>query len=1800
MNTRKRKSLSSILKTQMSPSRMALADLNPNLNGPSDETTQFEMEPKKRRRSSRRVSFAETYQVKEFLKDSEAKQLGLWNDSNDSVSNPASSGEDKNSSAPSSEPGPSEGVSMGPGHHIQGLETLLSGPIKQEARTMTLAMQEPSDHPPDTQTLSHGTVSHLALKPEDDCSLKPLQTDSNDGGITSSFLKSFIAAGPATTESCSTSDFLVNVPVEKPSTRVSNAASSSTMGALWSSEGAARQQDDGDEERVNPGGFKSSFLQSFIAAKPEDGQVSSIGRPQMDTTKVFEQGDADGGMEFTACLNSTAARGDGKRWRDADENAGEITRIFGGGLGDVSGMDMTTCIGGFDATECRGKLEHPAAESTRIFGNELTDNMDLTGCLRESEDTGKNGTQGRVMNTTTFEKSMDFTAVLGKFSKSDMSNLPDESTGKLLGRIDAFLNPQESNEAEAAPPSKEPSSSSQTDAALCKPDHARRSVVLDTIHEVSSSTASMLNVTSGEKSGASILASVTSLDVCPEGDDMEMTTCNAVPLSLKAASEAEQTKVFEGEDTEAMEMTCALGGKVQSVVSKTQPVPVGDAGDETRVFGSEDAAAMEMTCTVNEHVPAAIHESRRGGNETRIFDFEDTGAMEMTCTVSEQVPPAETNPMSAQSRDVGDVTRVFDSEDTAAMEMTCPVGGLHSTGSKSLSLSTYDKTLLPRDSTSRCHSMDTTKMELTACLGHLGEGLAYQLQKKGERRVQADMSHPADHHTKNGGEGEQTCFFDNEDAGKMEITECLSQHEINNQAKQANSMNLKPSTAATSDSLSQSKFSFGEETRFFRSEATANMDMTDCQKGLLPEMTLPSSSTCSLSPPKAVMSPDHTKVFQPDDNCGMEMTASYGVISIGSQLSTKPDATTADKEPEKTCFFQSEETACMEIAECHTSKIPLQGPVSIPQSHSTARLGSIGRSADEHTRVFENEHTANMEMTACVGSLQSHEGVAQTSIIHATMEPKPPGSSDDHTHFFQSEDTANMDMTTCGGVPLSHVNNKALPQADSHSSKDATKHSHSEDEGTAAMDITACQDKARASSVQVAHSSDSCSRVSDIRADHTTGKDLTNVGNLGLAGTELLSRSIREDTLDAQLDAVPTNETSKQHDRLSSDGNLDAMGEMTLDKTSDTYTLSSPTTGQEKQQTRSDESKLSISISNDGRRSDTFTIETACPPTAGEEEGENGPELSSSKPVQPSVCHNSTLPELRTEPKASSTVSDDGMNAVSAVDGAEMNKSAVAEASSSLKDSILPDWVCEEDDRGILEELPIDNDNTEDLCVASLAKRTCLDESAFSMSQLNASALTCDLSHLPSLPTTGPVSLSTFLQEFGDFSDLPEGKPSIMCPRRFDEPTTLAEQLQSSCITKPKGEMFEWAINFLTPSTKTLKEAVANQEAKYSEDTPALITEMQNATPERMAAMRRQVVSLQKYCTQSTKAKLKSWRLKMTKNVQSSMEDSCKRLDSKLAKVTESLTAIEQYLEDIKSLEATLDTNLADLEQIHPPSEEEKAELLEGGARLATVTTALKEKEESVRHAESERGTLEAEKSRLQGEIIQLETEREDLRQWTGREGDGVSETETDLARARQEVIMIQRLQEWKLTEFADNCYKFSFLCDSLIVVAQYGDDAQLSGLKMESRLADDACASAQLAHSVFFSSIDDERLKSLYPTRAALPLLMQHLSDIAIQARLLEAECSEVDFWHPITVTRNRLSVKFFSEEAHSMFSVHLDLLPGQYPATPIPCTCTVRFGSIREESICEVMNSVTPGWRYVTRLVSTIKDLVRNHHSV
>nr|XP_006819294.1 PREDICTED: uncharacterized protein LOC102801415 [Saccoglossus kowalevskii] len=132
VKSRKRKSTSrrlSILKGPKSPMRNALGDLDPNSDAVED--VQCRQEFKKSKRLSRRVSFAETYEVKEYLKDADALSMGMWHQRDGSAENVPENETDQAQRAISGDS--TQNLSRAEVQHppqIQGLESLLSGQIK--------------------------------------------------------------------------------------------------------------------------------------------------------------------------------------------------------------------------------------------------------------------------------------------------------------------------------------------------------------------------------------------------------------------------------------------------------------------------------------------------------------------------------------------------------------------------------------------------------------------------------------------------------------------------------------------------------------------------------------------------------------------------------------------------------------------------------------------------------------------------------------------------------------------------------------------------------------------------------------------------------------------------------------------------------------------------------------------------------------------------------------------------------------------------------------------------------------------------------------------------------------------------------------------------------------------------------------------------------------------------------------------------------------------------------------------------------------------------------------------------------------------------------------------------------------------------------------------------------------------------------------------------------------------------------------------------------------------------------------
>eukprot|EP00057_Strongylocentrotus_purpuratus_P024976 XP_011679450.1 PREDICTED: uncharacterized protein LOC588209 [Strongylocentrotus purpuratus] len=1591
MTSRKRKSLSSILKAQ-SPSRTALLDLNPNLNGPpSDETTHLDVTKKKQRRSSRRVSFAETYQVKEFMKDSDRKELGLWDDSQDGTTHQELPDLEK-ANNPSDHAGPSDSH-LDAAHQITGLETLLSGPIKQEAHSMTLTGQDPygASH---TNVQSTSSAENFRQYPQS-ANLDQRKNDVNETSVKSSFLKSFIAA-----DSCGSKGSF--------STDLGAFAAPAFQSYPPNSE---QQQQGGQEDPPQESSFRSRFLQAFVSAGPSSSSSEGVGSIKAN----IEQQNADPGMELTNCVYSSEVTNE---YEGQEEKVGDITRIFGGqGDGFENGMDMTTCMGGFDTLQ--KKLDRPAAESTRIFNSENTDNMELTACLKDFGGTNTSRSLGRTLNQT--GTNLNFTQVFGKMSESDYVDLPHESTARLLKRIDDAIAGSDCSGAETTGSYVDSSKTGNMKVLQCTRDNTRKSIVLDPIQEVSSSTASMLNVTSLEKSAVS---AATPLDVCTEEDEMDITTCSNYTKDMRVRPvQQEQTRAPDNEDTTAMEMTSAIGNSLPAVrpskVFSSSVAAKGSHGDHTRVFDptADDSAEMEMTCAITQplvtgfqakdgllRVPESFHEDK-----TRVFSTEDTAMMEMTCVVSgasnsafsvqnvhrgkmmsslsTRLPSAEKeNALSGPSKEVSlsihtkddhtDHTRVFDpaADDSAEMEMTCAmdqplVTGSHARGglSRSPAALDEDKTRVfePAD--------DTAAMEMTCAINqpfvpdsHARGGLSRSPAALDEDKTR--VFEPAD------------------DTAAMEMTCAINQPFVpDSRVKGA-------STAVPPSAFNESK------TRISNSEDTAAMEMTcvldrtnssafsfqnEHQIKMLSSVGLPSSekehALSVLSGFSQLVHNESTK--HTEDTTRFETTTYLGKLPEGlayqmrrkrekqgmdnlqtdgtahitmtecvnappstlySENADLPQISQGNKNinGEKTCYFTADNGDDMHMTEC-LDKQPGGSQLMMVRQH-------------DH-ELLQNEDTCNMEMTTCVGALQSGPSLENNARV----------STDDQTHVF-SEDTANMEMTCAGDVLplLSKVkdtinkSSKNIPQSDDTTNMEMTACVGAFPSMTSNLDTSAHAgepltsdslgktipynkstygDTAKENHAQSDISAVTFPMIKGVQTNvpqsssiaggesESTRTHHTNLVTDGaaLSNVEHPSRD-EDDSMPQQKFQVLEEGTQQQN------GEINISGDIPHDKTTDTYTLSHPALQQDEEHQLGEELAMQEKLL-EGRNSDTFTVNASSLAGSGKRK------LSS-------------LTKANTT-RTTSNSSEEGQ-AKTDGEGSSSSPDLESHASFVFKDSIiLPDWIDAEDEKGILDELPIDNDNTEDLCLTS-TKRPRIDEAAFTSSHMDASYLTSNLSHLPLSSESGASSVEDFLQMFFKFNDLPIGKRSIMCPSMINEPTTLSSQLENACLVKPKADMYEWAIKFLTPAVEELRKSVRSQETKHLKEGAPIIKEMQSAGPERCAEILKKGKSLQKYCTASSKAKMKEWRLQMINNTKAAMEDSSRHLENKLAKLTSSICTIDEQLQQLASVDSALDDAINSLEQIKLPTEEEKSEWVANSQRLESMETKLREEERTVQETE--------------------------------------------------------------------------------------------------------------------------------------------------------------------------------------------------------------------------------------------------------
>ena len=1207
----------------------------------------------------------------------------------------------------------------------------------------------------------------------------------NETSVKSSFLQSFIAADSCGSKGSFSTDL--------------DAFAAPAFQSYPPNSG--KQQQGGQEDPPQESSFKSSFLQAFVSAGPSSSSSEAAGPIEANS----EQQNGDPGMELTNCFYSSEVA---NKYEGQEEKVGDITRIFGGqgdGFENENGMDMTTCMGGFDTLQ--KKLDRPAAESTRIFNSENTDNMELTACLKDFDGTNTSRSLGRTLNQT--GTNLNFTQVFGKMSESDYVDLPHESTARLLKRIDDAIAGSDCSGAETTGSYVDSSKTGNMKVLQCTRDNTRKSIVLDPIQEVSSSTASMLNVTSLEKSAVS---AATPLDACTEEDEMDITTCSNYTKDMRVRPvQQEQTRAPENEDTTAMEMTCAIGNSLPAVgpskVVSSSVAAKGSHGDHTRVFdpAADDSAEMEMTCAITQplvtgfqakdgllRAPESLHE-----DQTRVFTTEDTAMMEMTCVVSgasnsafsvqnvyqgkmmsslsTRLPSAEKeNALSDPSIEVSpsihtkddhtDHTRVFDpaADDSAEMEMTCAITQPLVTGFQAKDGLLRAPESLHEDQTRVFTTEDTAMMEMT-CVVSGASNSAFSVQNVHQGKMMSSLStrlpsaekknalsgpskevspsiHTKDDHT------DHTRVFDSaaDDSAEMEMTCAMDQPLVTGSHARGGLSRL---PAALDE----------DKTRVFEpADDTAAMEMTCAiNQPFVPDSRVKGASTAV---PPSAFNESKTRISNSEDTAAMEMTCvldrtNSSAFSFQSEHQIKMLSSVGLPSSEKehalsvlSGFSQlvhnestkhTEDTTRFETT-TYLGKLPeglayqmrrkreKQGMDNL-QTDGTAHIamtecldnqpgGSQLMMVRQHDHeLLQNEDTYNMEMTTCVGALQSAPPLKNNARV----------STDDQTHVF-SEDTANMEMTCAGDVLplLSKVkdtinkSSKNIPQSDdttnmemtacvgafpSMTSNLDTSHAHAgkpvtsdflgktipynkstygdtAKENHAQSDISAVTfPMTKGVQMKVPQFSTIAGGESESTRTHHTNL-VTDVA--ALSNVEHPSRD-KDDFMPQQKSQVLEEGTQQQN------GEINISGDIPHDKTADTYTLSHPALQQDEEHQLLGEELAMQEKLLEGRNSDTFTFKASSLAGSGKRK------LSS-------------LTKANTT-RTTSNSSEEGQ-AKTEGEGSSSSPDLESHASFVFKDSIiLPDWIDAEDEKGILDELPIDNDNTEDLCLTS-TKRPRIDE----------------------------------------------------------------------------------------------------------------------------------------------------------------------------------------------------------------------------------------------------------------------------------------------------------------------------------------------------------------------------------------------------------------------------------------------------------------------------------------------------------
>uniref|UniRef100_A0A667YYG5 Knl1 C-terminal RWD domain-containing protein n=2 Tax=Myripristis murdjan TaxID=586833 RepID=A0A667YYG5_9TELE len=225
---------------------------------------------------------------------------------------------------------------------------------------------------------------------------------------------------------------------------------------------------------------------------------------------------------------------------------------------------------------------------------------------------------------------------------------------------------------------------------------------------------------------------------------------------------------------------------------------------------------------------------------------------------------------------------------------------------------------------------------------------------------------------------------------------------------------------------------------------------------------------------------------------------------------------------------------------------------------------------------------------------------------------------------------------------------------------------------------------------------------------------------------------------------------------------------------------------------------------------------------------------------------------------------------------------------------------------------------------------------------------------------------------------------------------------------------------------------------------------------------------------------------------------------------------------------------------------------------------------------------------------------------------DKLNKLRTEAEDLENHITVLHWLNEWKFSEKWDNGTVYTFLFESLHLMLMFengdGNDAEdnseqkISDITLKIQQLDDETpqSHAHLVHrllSQYFEGKTDWVKK--YPTSRCVPTLLHDVSLVVSRCRLLGEEVRLLKMWGglrldllDISCVDTQIRVLFSNLKAFSKFEFSLAVTPS-YPHSQLQVQNFKSYiGNTTVHQIEEVVSSVTPSEKYLTRIVKRIHD--------